>query len=69
MPQLVSVKLDETLSPEMLTAMSDYVRTVLTSHRSEKERQLEGTMQGRVLTIQSSREVKANLLTYFETGC
>ncbi|KAG0291009.1 rRNA-processing protein las1 [Linnemannia gamsii] len=41
MPQLVSVKLDETLSPEMLTAMSDYVRTVLTSHRSEKERQLE----------------------------
>ncbi|KAH7027032.1 Las1-like-domain-containing protein [Linnemannia elongata] len=41
MPQLVSVKLDETLSPEMLTAMSDYVRTVITSHRSEKERQLE----------------------------
>ncbi|KAF9901307.1 rRNA-processing protein las1 [Linnemannia zychae] len=41
MPQLVSVKLDETLSPEMLTAMSDYVRTVITSHKSEKERQLE----------------------------
>lgn len=45
MPQLVSVKLDETLSPEMLTAMSDYVRTVITSHRSEKERQLEGEIQ------------------------
>ncbi|KAF8944141.1 rRNA-processing protein las1 [Haplosporangium gracile] len=41
MPQLVSVKLDETLSPEMLTAMSDYARTVIMSHRSEKERQLE----------------------------
>ncbi|KAG0271092.1 rRNA-processing protein las1 [Linnemannia exigua] len=41
MPQLVSVKLDETLSPEMLTAMSDYVRTIITSHKSEKERQLE----------------------------
>ncbi|KAF9123468.1 rRNA-processing protein las1 [Linnemannia schmuckeri] len=41
MPQLVSVKLDETLSPEMLTAMSDYVRTAITSHRSEKEKQLE----------------------------
>ncbi|KAG0209077.1 rRNA-processing protein las1 [Mortierella sp. NVP41] len=41
MPQLVSVKLDETLSPEMLTAMSDYVGTVIGSHRAEKERQLE----------------------------
>ncbi|KAF9922918.1 rRNA-processing protein las1 [Linnemannia zychae] len=41
MPQLVSVKLDETLSPEMLSAISDYVRTVITSHRCEKERQIE----------------------------
>jgi hypothetical protein len=65
MPQLVSVKLDETLSPEMLTAMSDYVRAVITSHRSEKERQLEGTIQARVPSILLSEEVKTLLLTYF----
>ncbi|KAG0204714.1 profilin, required for normal timing of actin polymerization in response to thermal stress [Mortierella sp. GBA30] len=40
-PQLVSVKLDETLTPDMKLAMSEDVRHMLDNHRSEKERQIE----------------------------
>ncbi|KAF9356224.1 profilin, required for normal timing of actin polymerization in response to thermal stress [Mortierella sp. AD094] len=40
-PQLVSVKLDETLSPEMISAMSDDVRHMIENYRNEKERQID----------------------------
>ncbi|KAF9114050.1 rRNA-processing protein las1 [Mortierella sp. AM989] len=40
-PQLVSVKLDETLSPEMISAMSDDVRHMIETYKNEKERQIE----------------------------
>ncbi|KAF9428148.1 rRNA-processing protein las1 [Entomortierella beljakovae] len=40
-PQLVSVKLDEALSPEVMTAMSEDVRTMIENFRNEKERQIE----------------------------
>ncbi|KAF9195660.1 rRNA-processing protein las1 [Haplosporangium sp. Z 27] len=41
MQQLVSVKMDETLSVEMISAMSDDVRHMIESFRSEKERQID----------------------------
>ncbi|KAF9960442.1 rRNA-processing protein las1 [Mortierella alpina] len=44
-PQLVSVRLDETLTPDMKQAMSEDVHHMLENHRSEKERQIdENTM-------------------------
>ncbi|KAF9571389.1 rRNA-processing protein las1 [Mortierella alpina] len=39
-PQLVSVRLDETLTPDMKQAMSDDVHLMLENHRNEKERQI-----------------------------
>ncbi|KAF9174253.1 profilin, required for normal timing of actin polymerization in response to thermal stress [Mortierella sp. AD011] len=41
MPQLVSVRLDETLSPEMISVMSDDVRQMIENYRNEKERQID----------------------------
>ncbi|KAF9924555.1 rRNA-processing protein las1 [Mortierella alpina] len=41
-PQLVSVRLDETLTPDMKQAMSEDVLHMLENHRSEKERQIDG---------------------------
>ncbi|KAI1298625.1 rRNA-processing protein las1, partial [Mortierella claussenii] len=40
-PQLVSIKIDEELPPEMVTAMSEDVRSMIESYKSEKERQIE----------------------------
>ncbi|KAG0024452.1 rRNA-processing protein las1 [Entomortierella chlamydospora] len=40
-PQLVSVRLDETLSPEMISVMSDDVRHMIENYRNEKERQID----------------------------
>ncbi|KAG9325404.1 hypothetical protein KVV02_002640 [Mortierella alpina] len=40
-PQLVSVRLDETLTPDMKQAMSEDVLHMLENHRSEKERQID----------------------------
>ncbi|KAF8938311.1 Ribosomal biogenesis protein las1l [Dissophora ornata] len=42
-PQLVAVKMDEALSPEMLLVMSDDVRHMIENYRNEKERQIEET--------------------------
>ncbi|KAF9956886.1 rRNA-processing protein las1 [Mortierella alpina] len=40
-PQLVSVRLDETLTPDMKQAMSEDVRHMLEKYRGEKERQID----------------------------
>ncbi|KAF9194898.1 rRNA-processing protein las1 [Haplosporangium sp. Z 767] len=41
MPQLVYVKLDETLTPEMMSAMAEDVRLMVENYRKEKERQID----------------------------
>ncbi|KAI7825104.1 Las1-like-domain-containing protein [Gamsiella multidivaricata] len=40
-PQLVSVRMDEMLTPEMLTALSEDVRQMIENYKQEKERQIE----------------------------
>ncbi|ORZ19208.1 Las1-like-domain-containing protein [Lobosporangium transversale] len=40
-PQLVSIRMDEVLPPEMTTAMTEDVRLMIESYKNEKERQIE----------------------------